>query len=61
MLSCPKYIVLPQVNVERHDAGGVKVDITGPRLNPAIELWSVRVVVMANECCGVHSKNQTRF
>jgi len=29
-----------QVNVDRHDAGGVKVAVTGPRLNAAIEAES---------------------
>ena len=44
------------VNIDRHDDGGVKADVTGPRLNEEIEDWSViKVVVievvMINKCC----------
>jgi hypothetical protein len=40
------------VKVDKHDAGGVKLDITGPRLNDEIEDWSViKVVAMIRRCC----------
>ena len=44
------------VNVDRHDAGGVKIDVTAPRLNEEIEDWSVTKAVMINECCEKHSR-----
>ena len=34
-----------EVKVDRHDVGGVKVDVIGPRLNNEIDPWSVIVVV----------------
>ena len=49
---CPKYkLVDDMVNVDRHDGGGVKIDVTGPRLNEEIEDWSVIKVVIINKCC----------
>jgi hypothetical protein len=37
--------VLPHVTVDTHDVGGLKIDVTGPRLNKDMDAWSVTQIV----------------
>jgi hypothetical protein len=48
----------PKVRTDRHDDGGAKVVVTGPRLNAAIEAWSVIKAVV--EVVVANSQNRAQ-
>jgi len=53
-------MLVPYVNVERHDAGGVKIDVKGPRLREEMMARSVITVVAMVWLRWVYGSNMHR-